>query len=84
MQTEGMGTDQVTQVRGFADESPRNAAKPEDPMNRRVTMIIQYLPPPAAADPAPPATPATPGAKPSPAPAAKPAPNQPAKSPAKH
>jgi chemotaxis protein MotB len=53
MQTTGTREDQVTQVRGFADESPRNPANTADPTNRRVTMIIQYETPPAAPPPAP-------------------------------
>jgi chemotaxis protein MotB len=40
MQTLGLREDQVSQVRGYADQSPRNPADPNDPMNRRVTMII--------------------------------------------
>ena len=42
MQDNGMRDDQVTQVRGFADQSLRNKAEPEDGSNRRVTLIIQY------------------------------------------
>jgi chemotaxis protein MotB len=42
MQAHGMREDQVTQVRGFADQSLRNPANPEDPSNRRITLIIQY------------------------------------------
>ncbi len=42
MQEHGMRTDQVTQVRGFADQSLRNPASPEDASNRRITLIIQY------------------------------------------
>jgi chemotaxis protein MotB len=42
MQEKGLRMDQVTQVRGYADESPRDAAKPDDPSNRRITVIIQY------------------------------------------
>jgi chemotaxis protein MotB len=41
MQTLGMREDQVIQVRGYADQSPRDPANPSDPSNRRVTMIIQ-------------------------------------------
>jgi len=41
MHEHGMRDDQVTQVRGFADESLRNPANPEDASNRRVTLIIQ-------------------------------------------
>ena len=36
------GTTRSTQVRGFADQSLRNPADPEDPSNRRITLIIQY------------------------------------------
>jgi chemotaxis protein MotB len=42
MQDHGMRLDQVTQVRGFADQSLRNVANPEDASNRRITLIIQY------------------------------------------
>lgn len=51
MQEEGVRADQVTQVRGFADQSPREVNNPESPTNRRITLIIQYQkqegPPPA-------------------------------------
>lgn len=46
MQANGMRSDQVTQVRGFADQSLRNREDPEDAANRRVTLIIQYKPAP--------------------------------------
>ncbi len=46
MQGNGMRDDQVTQVRGFADQSLRNRDDPEDASNRRVTLIIQYKPAP--------------------------------------
>lgn len=46
MQAHGMRPDQVTQVRGFADQSLRNRDDPEDAANRRVTLIIQYKPAP--------------------------------------
>ena len=42
MQQHGVRDDQVTQVRGFADQSLRDPAKPEEASNRRVTLIIQY------------------------------------------
>jgi len=42
MQLHGVREDQVTQVRGFADQSLREPTKPEDASNRRVTLIIQY------------------------------------------
>lgn len=44
MQRHGMRMDQVTQVRGCADESPREAVKADDSSNRRITVIIQYEP----------------------------------------
>jgi chemotaxis protein MotB len=49
MQENGMREDQVTQVRGFADQSLRNKSDPEDPANRRITLIIQYRPAPERA-----------------------------------
>ncbi|MEP6716955.1 MAG: flagellar motor protein MotB [Terriglobia bacterium] len=42
MQSHGMGSDQVTQIRGFADQSLRVPEHPDDPSNRRVSLIIQY------------------------------------------
>jgi chemotaxis protein MotB len=42
MQENGMRDDQVTQVRGFADQSPRDPDHPDDATNRRVTLVIQY------------------------------------------
>ena len=43
MESYGMRADQVSQVRGFADQSPRNLADAFDPKNRRITVIILYL-----------------------------------------
>ena len=45
MQQSGIRQDQVSQVRGFADQQPRKAGNPGDPSNRRITLIVQYLPP---------------------------------------
>jgi chemotaxis protein MotB len=42
MQVEGINPEQIAQVRGFADRQPRLPAHPEDPSNRRVTLIVQY------------------------------------------
>jgi chemotaxis protein MotB len=56
MQQSGLHEDQVSQVRGFADQRLRNKNDPLDPSNRRVSIIVQYLnttsndPDPAAAD----------------------------------
>ncbi|MGA2712155.1 MAG: flagellar motor protein MotB [Bryobacteraceae bacterium] len=54
MQENGMRHDQVTQVRGFADQSLRDPAHPDDGTNRRVTLIIQYQPPALVPETAPP------------------------------
>ena len=35
--------DQVTQVRGFADQRLRKKDAPLDPSNRRISLIVQYL-----------------------------------------
>jgi chemotaxis protein MotB len=43
MQENGLRPDQVTQVRGFADQQLRNPDKPEAPSNRRVSIIVQFL-----------------------------------------
>jgi chemotaxis protein MotB len=72
MQASGMRTDQVIQVRGFADQSLRDPAHPDDGSNRRVTMVIMYQPPkaddgapqPGASAGGKPATPATGSASP--------------------
>jgi chemotaxis protein MotB len=43
MQHEGVRLDQVSQVRGFADQRLRLPQQPEDPSNRRISLIVQYL-----------------------------------------
>jgi chemotaxis protein MotB len=43
MQQSGLRGDQVSQVRGFADQRLRTAKDPLDPSNRRVSIIVQYL-----------------------------------------
>ena len=50
MQANGVGEDQVTQVRGFADQRLRKLDNPLDPSNRRVSLIVQYTPKPDADD----------------------------------
>ncbi len=42
MQENGLRPDQVTQVRGFADQQLREPGKPGDPSNRRVSIIVQF------------------------------------------
>jgi chemotaxis protein MotB len=43
MQMHGLRPDQVAQIRGFADQDPRNPSDPADPANRRITLIVRYL-----------------------------------------
>jgi chemotaxis protein MotB len=42
MQENGLRADQVTQVRGYADQRLRKPDAPEDPSNRRISLIVQY------------------------------------------
>lgn len=42
MQGEGVRAGQVSQVRGFADQRLRLPQHPEDPSNRRISLIVQY------------------------------------------
>jgi chemotaxis protein MotB len=44
MQDNTLRADQVTQVRGFADQRLRNTKDPTDPANRRISLIVLYLP----------------------------------------
>jgi len=43
MQSSGIRADQVTQVRGFADQRLRKPDAPLDPSNRRISVIVQYI-----------------------------------------
>jgi chemotaxis protein MotB len=43
MQENGLRADQVTQVRGYADQKLRVVANPLDPSNRRISLIVQYV-----------------------------------------
>jgi chemotaxis protein MotB len=42
MQAEGVRPEQISQVRGFADRRLRVPLHPEDPSNRRISLIVQY------------------------------------------
>jgi len=46
MQQHGLRADQVSQVRGYADQKLRNIKDPLEPANRRITLIVQYIAPP--------------------------------------
>ena len=43
MQTKGMRADQVSQVRGYADQKLRKPDAPLDASNRRISVIVHYL-----------------------------------------
>lgn len=74
MQQSGMRADQVSQVRGYADQRLRKPNAPEDSSNRRISMIVQYLDRgPDAQPPKEPAEEKEPGAKKPAAAAKKPA-----------
>ena len=52
----GIRVDQVTQVRGFADQRLRKKDAPLDPSNRRISLIVQYLKKPPSEAPDEPGT----------------------------
>jgi chemotaxis protein MotB len=43
MQLSGLRSNQVSQVRGFADQKLRVPQDPLDPSNRRISLIVQYV-----------------------------------------
>jgi chemotaxis protein MotB len=43
MQQNGLGAQQVTQVRGYADQRLRRPKNPEAASNRRISLIVQYI-----------------------------------------
>lgn len=43
MQANGIRVDQITQVRGFADQHLRKPDAPQDPSNRRISLIVEYM-----------------------------------------
>jgi chemotaxis protein MotB len=43
MQNSNLRGDQVTQVRGYADQMPRKKDAPLDASNRRISVIVQNL-----------------------------------------
>ncbi len=48
MQQNGLGEKQVSQVRGYSDQRLRRPEDPNDPSNRRISLIVQYVPKPEA------------------------------------
>jgi chemotaxis protein MotB len=63
MQQNGVREDQVSQVRGYADQRLRNAKDAQDPSNRRISLIVQYLETNNAEEPDDPAASTTGNAK---------------------
>jgi chemotaxis protein MotB len=49
MMLQGLREDQITQMRGFADQRLRKPNAPQDPSNRRISLIVQYQQKPAEA-----------------------------------
>lgn len=47
MMVRGLRPNQVSEIRGYADEMLRDKANPYDPSNRRITLVVQYLDPEA-------------------------------------
>jgi chemotaxis protein MotB len=43
LQQNGVGEDQITEVRGFADQKPLDAKNLFDPSNRRVSLVVHYI-----------------------------------------
>jgi chemotaxis protein MotB len=43
MQQNGLGPNQVSQIRGYADQRLRKPADPENPANRRISVIVHYM-----------------------------------------
>jgi chemotaxis protein MotB len=43
VQANGIGANQITQVRGFSDQRLRKIDDPLDPSNRRVSIIVHYI-----------------------------------------
>ncbi len=43
MQASGLRADQVSQVRGYADQRLRVPGNPLEPSNRRISLIVQYI-----------------------------------------
>jgi chemotaxis protein MotB len=62
LQSSGLRADQISQVRGYADQKLRVPDKPLEPSNRRISLIVQYVVQDDGDDPVP-APKAEPGSK---------------------
>jgi chemotaxis protein MotB len=54
MEQSGLSPAQISEVRGYADRRLRNSKDPLDPSNRRISLIVRYLPQENAAEDASP------------------------------
>jgi chemotaxis protein MotB len=43
LQASGLRSDQISQVRGYADQKLRVPGNPLEPSNRRISLIVQYI-----------------------------------------
>jgi chemotaxis protein MotB len=50
MEAAGLNGARVVEVRGMADRQLRNPGNPLDPRNRRITILLPFVTPPADAD----------------------------------
>ena len=50
MEASGLRPNQITQVRGYADQRLRDPKDPENASNRRISLIVQYMPKPEGDD----------------------------------
>ena len=51
MEENGLKENQVVEIRGYADQELRLKDKPEDPSNRRISIIVRYTDAPSAPEP---------------------------------
>jgi chemotaxis protein MotB len=61
MEGAGLNGARVVEVRGMADRQLRNPGNPLDPRNRRITILLPFITPPADADAPSSSKPSTPG-----------------------
>jgi chemotaxis protein MotB len=60
MMSHGLRADQVAQVRGYADQHLRKPDAPEDPSNRRISILVKRAEPSPAGRSRPKSTPRRP------------------------
>jgi chemotaxis protein MotB len=52
MEANGLRPNQVAEVRGYADRRLRHPEDPDNPSNRRISVIVQYVTEPDKKEPA--------------------------------